>query len=164
MNMVNCRVSSFFQASTLRHCSVFPFEVIEPRNVSVMPAASYAPSETIGVVRSESTQVETYFFLAGSKPVMPCPSNGAEPGMLLNSVTSHSPPQHSRFVSTAFESCGGDPGGPIETSTLASQVPSARVILLCSLVGFGSSGVCDASSAAPPSAGTAGFGLSGAEA
>src|SRR5437762_10991667 len=137
MNIVNCRVSSLFQASTLRHCSVFPFEVIEPRSVSVIPAASYAPSETIGLVRSESIQVETYFFFSGSYPVMPCPSKGAEPGLLLNSVTSHIPPQHSRFVSTAFESCGGVPGGPIETSTLASQTPSARAIRPCSVVGFG---------------------------
>src|SRR2546422_9172631 len=61
MYMVNWRVSSSFQTSTSRHCMVFPLDIIEPRIVRILPAASYAPSDVIGVVRSESTQVEVYF-------------------------------------------------------------------------------------------------------
>src|SRR5882762_2947712 len=99
MYVVNWRVSSSFQTSTLRHCRVLPLEFMDPRIVSVLVAASYVPSDVIGVVRSESTQVETYFFFAGSNPVMPCPSKGADPGLLFFLMIRH-PPRSTLFPYT----------------------------------------------------------------
>src|SRR5215468_7060937 len=97
---------------------------------SVFLAASQVPSVSASPGAIESDQLPTYFFLAPSHVVTPCPWNGPPIISPLKSVTRHMPLQLSALTSTPFDGAAGAPGTII--STVASQVPTSSLRTACS--------------------------------